>query len=265
MKWTEQEMLILRDIAARKAWSEVQTRLPERTLRGARSMARQCKIFRPTRILRDWTPEEDNFFLRHRDLPDREISRLLNRTSQAVAHRRYRIGATFHYDLDLDIDKITWAYIAGFFDGEGWVGFDFKKGKNGWLLIPHLCVSNTNKEVIYFLRDKFNLQTETKVVRTQNEHRYSKNCRTQYQFALRGRKRLCAVLNGILPYLIVKKPDADFVLNYISHHDFGTCASYQEVKNLYEFRLAHHFNGDKRRALTTKKLKDVLDNWPQSQ
>lgn len=265
MKWSKEELAILEKLVKEKRLKEVPTYLPRRTVEGARLRAYQQGFLSPHRTLRDWTEEEDQILLENREKTDRALAHLMNRTERAVGQRRYKIGATVHAPVKIGLKREEWAYIAGFFDGEGWVGLDVRQGVNGWILVPHLCISNTNKEVILFLKDRLRLKSQTNPFRKMSDPRYSTIPRAQYQFAIRGRYRVKSILEGILPFSIVKLESIRLVLNFIDTHEFGTNATLEEIKTLYDFRLRNHAFGDQRREKTTRRLREIIENWNHSQ
>jgi len=103
--------------------------------------------------------------------------------------------------------KITLQYIAGFFDGDGSIGiYSSKKTKNSFHLRTQLTQNKSEKAklVMIYLIDKFggNLSEQITI---SNDIKY--NWQLNADLAVN-------FLSKILPYLILKKDQADIAINW---------------------------------------------------
>lgn len=104
------------------------------------------------------------------------------------------------------MNQITWQYIAGFFDGEGSITIYSPREKQNYIMIS-MAQSEGQNKVLYLIQE-FLLQKGIAA------NIYISKPKTQYGrqklFALCIRKKRESVifLEGILPYLIVKKDKA---------------------------------------------------------
>lgn len=114
-----------------------------------------------------------------------------------------------------DLDAPTLAYFAGVMDGEGCVSIRRTKARPSVGLSTRYSVSvivgNTNRELIARLASAFDAGSIT--------YRYAtRRKRACYLWALSsGPAR--AVLEALLPYLVVKKAQAEVVLDFIHGFD----------------------------------------------
>ena len=94
-------------------------------------------------------------------------------------------------------------YIAGFIDGEGCLSFHKEKGGSH---SPFVSICNTNQEVIQWFKNKFDWGYKG----------YTDNRREKpkWNLEMRGMKRIVPLLLAIQPYLIVKKKQANLLLEF---------------------------------------------------
>lgn len=110
---------------------------------------------------------------------------------------------------DLEENEM-WAYIAGFFDGEGHVSVigHFDKRYQKYFYIMHIGFTNTNKEIIHklieWIDEQYSLRTYKKLLG---------NAKMVYKLYYSGvvAKR---VLEKMLPYIVVKKEKAIIALKF---------------------------------------------------
>ena len=102
-------------------------------------------------------------------------------------------------------------YIAGLIDGEGCITVYYIKNPNspqGFRLRPQIQIGNTNKLIIYWLK-------ETTGVGVLSIHKQSKaKWKTCYSWYLYVISDIKALLEEILPYLKVKKHQAELLLEF---------------------------------------------------
>lgn len=101
------------------------------------------------------------------------------------------------------------AYVAGFFDGEGSLGIT-RTIAHGKYVGYHgvIQISQTNFEVLEFIKEEWGGTLD--ITKRKNEKSYWKKC-----WRLRmGGKKIYKFLKDILPYLIVKRPQAELYLKF---------------------------------------------------
>jgi len=104
---------------------------------------------------------------------------------------------------------ISWEYLAGFVDGEAYIGLIPDRGR----LRPKFCIANTDTHVMDLIAEflsckiydrKLQLHTATKTV----------------ELVIWGNK-VIPILENLIPYLIVKKNASVLVLDYAKAHMTG--------------------------------------------
>lgn len=108
------------------------------------------------------------------------------------------------------------AWLAGFIDGEGYIGLTFQIKKATPTSArtpryhPYLIIANTNKAVIEYI------QTILGVGRVYNFFPKNIKFKGAYQIKISQNNDLQAVLTAILPYLRVKSEQARIVLDFLA-------------------------------------------------
>jgi hypothetical protein len=104
---------------------------------------------------------------------------------------------------------MTWEYLAGFIDGEGYIGLppSPRWDKKGYIYRPTLCVYNCHGGVLEEALEFIGMG----VIYTRP---HNERWATAYHLLVQGR-RLGSTLEQLLPHLIVKKPQAELVLEWI--------------------------------------------------
>ena len=106
------------------------------------------------------------------------------------------------------------AWLAGFIDGEGYIGITFqrKKETNSQTASPrchpYLIIANTNKAVLGFITERI------KAGRVHSEVR-KQNCKSAYQYHLTKQDHLHGLLRAVFPYLQVKKEQCRLLLLFL--------------------------------------------------
>lgn len=114
--------------------------------------------------------------------------------------------------------KMTWEYIAGFFDGEGHCSLSsqklngeghFTRGNPRVTIVQSLERGRALfEEIQEFLSDR----SITSVIEVHNEG--DDRCRKSYRLRVTGFKGVVAFLSGVFPYLRIKKVEAQDLLRY---------------------------------------------------
>ena len=95
------------------------------------------------------------------------------------------------------------AYLAGLFDGEGTLGFYHYRRNRHEVTVG---IVNTDPRVHAWLREKFGCGSVRPSTKNRNNH-------VAYSWRIAGRTRIEPFLNAILPYLIIKKEQAQCLLD----------------------------------------------------
>jgi hypothetical protein len=112
-------------------------------------------------------------------------------------------------------------YIAGFLDGEGYMGLIRVNAKNKkgsispYYYYPVVKVLNTNKEVIDFIEEKLGGYKffHTRRELTKGDKNYK--CRDAYSLEWKSQLRILPFLEWLYPCLIVKKPICEELIHFI--------------------------------------------------
>jgi len=114
-------------------------------------------------------------------------------------------------------DKVYWSYLAGMFDGEGTFSIYYQTQHDSTAI--RIEITNTNLELMEWLVQNFGGQYY--------HHRRAKpQHKIAYGWRPKGRANSEQLLLGILPYLVIKKKQANIALQYIRlPHNNGFDAS----------------------------------------
>lgn len=152
-----------------------------------------------------WSKEEVEFLKKnYSKLSYKEIGIKLGRSEQAVDAKRHQLklrrkgsGPNFHIPTcNPKIRPVDAAYIAGFIDGEGYLGVE--RGKR--YSKQRCVVYNTCIEVLDWIKNTINCGYIREVMKTKN--------RTCYQLDIAKTRDLLILLPQIIPYMKVKKNEA---------------------------------------------------------
>jgi hypothetical protein len=141
---------------------------------------------------------------------DREIELATGSTHMMVYNWRKRFGlkknermqpVTSNHVSDKDLN-----YIAGFLDGEGCVSIrklNMKRrdGSPRFIFAPIIEFSNTNLEVLKFIREKLGLTVNVNI----HESGCRGNRKMTYKFAIKGWRNCLHVAKMLIPYSMVKR------------------------------------------------------------
>jgi hypothetical protein len=106
-------------------------------------------------------------------------------------------------------DPATLGYLAGFLDGEGTIGISsaFAKGRSrNPSHFPHVMIANADRAVMEWIRDTVGGSLDVPRPSTHKPH-----WRPSYRWRLHGRNAE-TFIDALLPYLRVKRPQAEVVL-----------------------------------------------------
>jgi len=116
-------------------------------------------------------------------------------------------------NTSLSWDEPLRAYVAGLIDGEGSISIGVWEGKG---FNPQLTIlSSTSKTFTEKVLEKTNIG-RIKVNRSRIPHKEKKK-RNSYNLNVGGMPEIYRILNGVLPYLILKKEHAKVMMKYIEY------------------------------------------------
>lgn len=119
-------------------------------------------------------------------------------------------GSTSHSEMSCHVpSSLEWSYFAGLFDGEGCIRIvwhNMKRRKTRWQM--NLAISNTHRDVLLWVQGTFGGGVYSEERKVPNQRRrfqwYSNHSSMQYR-----------LLEGMLPYLIIKKEQAEIALAFL--------------------------------------------------
>lgn len=145
--------------------------------------------------------------------------------------------------IDYTTEELAW--LAGFVDGEGYVGlpqYGSSTKTTHYKYSPRLSIGNTNKKVIEYIVNKFGGTI------------YEQKCKKkQYKKVWCWRlysKKAAYILKLIYPYLKVKKENADIIFEFIKLLQISTKSMPEEIA---EKRYALY--------LSMRQLNNGKGNW----
>jgi len=113
--------------------------------------------------------------------------------------------------------KLSKQYIAGFIDGEGYLSIlklKRKTARNGYWFQPVIKVSQTQDHsyILQMIHCQYGGHFNKRRV-------YKDNSKPTFTLDIKGEEKIRKLLDDILPYLIIKKPQAELILEY---YNLGT-------------------------------------------
>jgi len=177
-----------------------------------------------------WKSEEDEILRNLYQYASKNtiMSLLPNRTWGAIRRRAKQLGLFRGYytpPLDilpqLDINEATRVWLACAIDCEGNISLVKRKRTdlvNGFNLLPQIGLSNTNKEFI----ETFINKTFPNIVRLKVLKRFEKSGgkhKDKYYVQIFRMPLVYSLLKEIRPYLIIKRQQADLVMEFIELED----------------------------------------------
>ena len=179
-----------------------------------------------------WTDKEIDLLRRYYSTSDiASLEKLFpNRSWRAILHKANRLqyGGTpiIHRFRPVSIPDLSLerkCYVAGVIDGEGTITVAIRKSPKNILpnMTPMVLVSNSNKDLIDYLHPL--LLGSTLKTAKENEIRKS-----VFQIQIAKLLDVEALLTQILPYLMVKRRQAELVLEYCALRKKDTLLSYND-------------------------------------
>jgi len=113
------------------------------------------------------------------------------------------------------------AWLAGFIDGEGYLGIERQRKKEtakqtaSLLYHPYLIIANSNYNVLEFIREYVGYGYIYEVQRKKSKSRHN-NEKPSFQYKLTKMDKLMPLLNALQPYLHLKQQQCDLLLKFIN-------------------------------------------------
>lgn len=204
--WSTNEVHVLSENYRKENRAKLLELLPGRTWETIKSQA----CFRGLTIKSEkerWSPEEISVLReKYQVSPQEDLLKLFpGRTWREIAHKGSRIGLPRKYLRPGKVGSFSEtekAYIAGIVDGEGSITINITRCR--WS--PLISVINTYEELIDWLVPRFHVnKLKVKTLKRWKE-RYIINVWKTWD--------VITILEQIMPYLIVKKRNAELVLEF---------------------------------------------------
>jgi len=106
------------------------------------------------------------------------------------------------------MDDFKYSYLAGMVDGDGTVTITKQKQRKTFAYRPSISIHNTSKELIDYLCLTFEGSTFITC------HPKDSNRKTIYRWRVMRTDKIVVLLEKMLPYLVVKKERAEFLLTF---------------------------------------------------
>ena len=103
--------------------------------------------------------------------------------------------------------KISPEYIAGFIDGEAYLGIYLTPNKKTYITAVKVAQTAQGYEVLEYLREIYGGHIDTRTSKQPN-HQDSKT------WVIKSKKGILKLLEDILPFLIVKREQAELMKEY---------------------------------------------------
>jgi len=163
-----------------------------------------------------WTKDEEETLrdLYLKPIPESDFVKFLpNRTLPTIKSKIHRLrlhGRTSFWEQprNLNLSETEKAYLAGLIDGEGSIHFGLNTSET---VIPRISISSSNTEVLEWCRNKIGKG----YISTLSAHSFEgKFHKETHQFIIQAKPTVLPFLEAILPYLIIKKKQAELVVEW---------------------------------------------------
>lgn len=120
-------------------------------------------------------------------------------------------------------------YLAGFFDADGCITTSTKT-------CFRLTISNTNLEVLEFIKEKFGGNINNLWLPKNPKHSLA------WKWITAKKADVLVIMCLINPYLIVKKEQSDVLINYLTRHPKNEDKEYPKIKDrLRRLKTDRHY------------------------
>lgn len=135
------------------------------------------------------------------------------------------------------------AYIAGIIDSDGYVGIvkngETRRKKITFNFRPTITITQVQPEAIGFIQEKIGGKFGI------NKQLKNSNWKNQYRWGLYNRKEIKEFLEKILPYLKIKKRQAEMVIKYCEEREkaLSTKIVDRDIKGRFSLSTKHTYSG----------------------
>jgi hypothetical protein len=129
--------------------------------------------------------------------------------------------------LRLPLSEIEKAWLAGFVDGEGTIALNIREGHG---LVPKFQIANTDKDVLLTIKEMLYCGGVSPSKRSDTTKR---ECWT---FSSQTMDDIEYILDLILPYLRVKKTQAEILLIFLDEHIWRAKTTEIEMEMFWKLR-----------------------------
>lgn len=137
----------------------------------------------------------------------------------------------------MDISSVNWAYLAAIVDGEGTPNefqFNNRESSLNVRVFPRLTVVNTNFALMKWLKSTFGgyVQVHKRKTPVERPNTSSKNWKKCYEWRISRREDLKQILEGILPFSIIKRKQIEKALRIIRILDKMPTVIYRDANTM---------------------------------
>jgi len=130
--------------------------------------------------------------------------------------------------MALNMNKKETAWLAGFIDGEGYIGITRQRKKEtsrqaaSLRYHPYLIIANSNYNILVFIKKLLGDGYIYEVQRKKSKLTHN-NEKPGFQYKLTKMNKLGCLLNTLRPYLHLKQQQCDLLLNFINIRKSAKC------------------------------------------
>ncbi len=149
------------------------------------------------------------------------IARKMGRSFSSICKKAWELGLYAKLKRNLQPISVTTAeaaYMAGFIDADGCIRLSAVRLYGNYIrAVPIVEISNSRRGIIDWVASRVRTsgRWDTRGVYKAEESRYCKQKWPHYHLSITGKERVKGLLTAILPYLIVKRKQAERVIAFI--------------------------------------------------
>ena len=158
------------------------------------------------------------------------------------------------------LSKTEVAYLAGLIDGEGTITMAKDRNNSGDRKLRfrvRLTITNTSVELVSWLVDRLEGFPQWSKVKAKNAKKHARSCRVSW-----SEKPASTIVQQILPFLIVKRQQAELFLRYRRLQEFCWDNRKASRKSIKSVRFLRDWYFEEFRRLNARGPKSVEANTP---
>jgi hypothetical protein len=183
-----------------------------------------------------YTPEEDEIIRLHYPAASQaEIAQMLpHRTPRGISVRANKIGVhknkecwevgiPFSGSVIGHLTEAEKGYLAGIIDGEGCILMNREKGRKGeYIYRLSVTIANSSKNLHGWLEEKLVGRGYVRRVKpTKDRVGHPERWKPMYNWVVSGSRKAIVLLREIAPYLVIKREQAELLVNGYVHLSEG--------------------------------------------